>query len=52
MRPQVLCGISQVDLSTTVLGERISMPIGIAPMSTQILAHPDGEKATARGTDL
>lgn len=48
IRPRVLCGISQVDLSTTILGERISMPIGIAPTATLILAHPDGEKATAR----
>lgn len=49
IRPRVLRGISQVDLSTTILGERITMPIGIAPTATQKLAHPDGELATARG---
>ena len=51
IRPQVLRGISQVDLSTIILGDRISMPIAIAPTATQILAHPDGERATARGRD-
>jgi len=49
IRPRVLRGISQVDLSTTILGERITLPVGIAPTATQKLAHPDGERATARG---
>ena len=49
IRPRVLCGISEVDLSTTVLGEKVSLPIGIAPTATQKLAHPDGEQATAKG---
>jgi len=48
IRPRVLRGISQVDLSTTILGERITLPVGIAPTATQKLAHPDGERATAR----
>ncbi|CAH3122285.1 unnamed protein product [Porites lobata] len=48
IRPRVLCGISEVDLSTTVLGEKVSLPIGIAPTATQKLAHPDGEQATAK----
>jgi len=38
-----------VDLSTTVLGQSITMPIGIAPSGKHKLAHPDGELATARG---
>ena len=49
IRPRVLCGISEVDLSTTVLGEKVTLPIGIAPTATQKLAHPDGEQATAKG---
>ena len=49
IRPRVLRGISEVDLSTTVLGEKVALPIGIAPTATQKLAHPDGEQATAKG---
>ena len=49
IRPRVLRGISEVDLSTTVLGENVALPIGIAPTATQKLAHPDGEQATAKG---
>ena len=38
-----------MNLSTTILGEKVSLPIGIAPTATQKLAHPDGEQATAKG---
>ena len=38
-----------MDLSTTFLGEIVTLPIGIAPTATQTLAHPDGEQATAKG---
>ena len=38
-----------MDLSTTFLGETVTLPIGIAPTATQTLAHPDGEQATAKG---
>ena len=38
-----------MDLSTTILGEKVTLPIGIAPTATQKLAHPDGEQATAKG---
>lgn len=44
----VLRDVSQRDCSTTVLGERVSMPILIAPTAFQAMAHPDGEVATAR----
>ncbi|GBL97606.1 Hydroxyacid oxidase 1 [Araneus ventricosus] len=46
--PRWLSSKEERDLSTTVLGEKLSMPIGIAPMSYQRLAHPDGELAAAR----
>ena len=49
MRLRVLRGISQGNMSTTVLGEEISTPICIAPTGLQKLAHSDGETATARG---
>ncbi|KAG8182346.1 hypothetical protein JTE90_010112, partial [Oedothorax gibbosus] len=46
--PRMLRNTAKRDLSVTVLGERISMPIGIAPAAYQRLAHPDGELAAAR----
>ena len=32
-----------------MLGEEISMPIGISPTAMQKLCHAEGEKNTARG---
>ena len=46
--PRVLVDVSVRDMSTTVLGERVSMPILIAPTALQGLAHPEGEIATTR----
>jgi 4-hydroxymandelate oxidase len=46
--PRMLIDVSARDMSTTVLGEPVSMPILIAPMAVQCLAHPDGEIATTR----
>ncbi|XP_072970354.1 glycolate oxidase 3-like [Typha angustifolia] len=47
-RPRVLIDVSNIDMSTTVLGFKISMPIMIAPSAMQKMAHPEGELATAR----
>ncbi|KAE8728627.1 Peroxisomal (S)-2-hydroxy-acid oxidase GLO4 [Hibiscus syriacus] len=48
IRPRILRDVSGIDLSTTVLGYKISMPVMIAPTSMQKLANPEGEIATAR----
>jgi 4-hydroxymandelate oxidase len=48
LRPRVLVDVSRVDTSTIVLGERLSMPILLAPTALHRLAHPEGERATAR----
>jgi 4-hydroxymandelate oxidase len=48
LRPRMLVDVSQRDLRTTILGRSLSMPILIAPMAFQCLAHPEGEIATAR----
>ncbi|HEY6049766.1 MAG TPA: alpha-hydroxy-acid oxidizing protein, partial [Thermoanaerobaculia bacterium] len=49
LRPRVLVDVSHRDTATTVLGQRISMPILVAPTAFHGLVHPDGEVATARG---
>ncbi|MFL5802721.1 MAG: alpha-hydroxy-acid oxidizing protein, partial [Roseiflexaceae bacterium] len=47
LRPRVLADVAERDLSTTVLGQPIALPLLLAPTSHQILAHPDAELATA-----
>jgi isopentenyl diphosphate isomerase/L-lactate dehydrogenase-like FMN-dependent dehydrogenase len=48
LRPRVLVDVSSVSTATTVLGTQIALPILIAPLALQRLAHPEGELATAR----
>ncbi|KAM4099688.1 hypothetical protein ACJW30_05G010000 [Castanea mollissima] len=48
IRPRILVDVSRIDMSTTVLGYKISAPILIAPTALHKLAHPEGEVATAR----
>ncbi|KAA8514909.1 hypothetical protein F0562_018088 [Nyssa sinensis] len=47
-RPRILIDVSKIDMTTAVLGFKISMPIMIAPTAMQKMAHPEGEYATAR----
>jgi isopentenyl diphosphate isomerase/L-lactate dehydrogenase-like FMN-dependent dehydrogenase len=46
--PRMLADVSVRDMSTTVLGEAVSMPILIAPTALQGLAHPEKEIATTK----
>ena len=48
VRYRVLVDVRGRDLSTTALGRRIAMPVGVAPTAFQRLAHADAEVATAR----
>ena len=48
LRPRVLVDVSSVSTATTVLGTEVALPILIAPLALQRMAHPDGELATAR----
>jgi len=45
--PHVLRDVTDVDLTTTLLGSDFRTPFGIAPTTLQRAAHPDGEVATA-----
>ena len=47
-RPRVLRDVSEVSLATTVLGTAIDIPILFAPSASHRLAHPEGERASAR----
>ncbi|XP_026181807.1 2-Hydroxyacid oxidase 1 [Mastacembelus armatus] len=46
--PRVLRDVSTVDLSVSVLGQQLSMPICVAATAMQRMAHPEGETATAK----
>jgi isopentenyl diphosphate isomerase/L-lactate dehydrogenase-like FMN-dependent dehydrogenase len=48
LRPRVLTDVSALDLSTTVLGTKVNLPVLIAPCGGHKWAHPEGEFATYR----
>lgn len=47
LRYRVLRDVSVRDVTTTVLGSEIAMPVLVAPTAFHQLAHPEGEVATA-----
>ena len=48
LRPRILCDVTDVSTSTTVLGTPVALPVLVAPVAFQRMAHPGGEAATAR----
>jgi isopentenyl diphosphate isomerase/L-lactate dehydrogenase-like FMN-dependent dehydrogenase len=48
LRPRVLVDVAACTTRTTVLGQEISMPLIVAPVAFQKMAHPDGEVGMAR----
>ncbi|XP_045837609.1 hydroxyacid oxidase 1 [Meles meles] len=46
--PRMLRNVAEVDLSTSVLGQKVSMPICAGATAMQRMAHEDGELATVR----
>ncbi len=47
--PRVLADVSPADPGGTFLGRRVRLPIAMAPMAAQVLAHPEGEVEAMRG---
>src|SRR5436305_5084222 len=45
--PNVLRGVETVDLSTTVMGQKLALPIYCSPTALQRLFHHQGERAVA-----
>lgn len=48
IRPRVLRNVQEVDTSTDILGQRVSIPVGIAPSGWHKMGSPVGEAGTAR----
>jgi L-lactate dehydrogenase (cytochrome) len=46
--PNVLAGVGEIDMSVTVLGRKIAMPLFLSPAALQRLFHWQGERAVAR----
>jgi isopentenyl diphosphate isomerase/L-lactate dehydrogenase-like FMN-dependent dehydrogenase len=45
--PNVLRGVDSVDLSITIMGQRLALPVYCSPTALQRLFHHDGERAVA-----
>jgi len=49
--PSVLAGVATVDMSTTVMGQKLQMPFFCSPTALQRLFHHDGERAVAKAAE-
>ncbi len=49
--PNVLAGVEDVDMSVTVMGQKLAMPIYCSPTALQRLFHHDGEHAVAAAAE-
>ena len=52
LRPRLLTDVSQLDPSLELFGQRLTMPILLAPTANHRLVHPEAELATARGAGM
>ena len=49
--PNVLSGVDKIDMSTTVMGQKIDMPLYCAPTALQRLFHYEGEIGVAKAAE-
>ena len=49
--PNILTSVGEPDLSTSVFGRKIDMPIFLSPTAMQSLYTPEGDKASARAAE-
>ena len=49
--PNVLAGVDEIDMSVTVMGQKLAMPLFCSPTALQRLFHHDGERAVARAAE-
>jgi len=49
LESRVMVDVERIDTSTALLGRTLPHPILLAPTAAHMLAHPEGEVATARG---
>ena len=49
--PNILASVGTPDLSTTIFGKKIDMPVFLSPAAMQRLYHHEGDKASARAAE-
>ncbi len=49
--PNVLAGVESTDMSVTVMGQKLEMPLFCSPTALQRLFHHDGERAVAKAAE-
>ena len=49
--PNVLTGVKDIDMSTTVMGQKLDMPLYFAPTALQRLFHHEGEIAVGKAAE-
>jgi L-lactate dehydrogenase (cytochrome) len=49
--PNILGGVEHVDLSVSVLGQKLALPVYCSPTALQRLFHYDGERAVAQAVE-
>ena len=49
--PNILRGVADIDLSTTVMGQKLDLPVYLSPTALQRLFHHQGERATAAAAE-
>jgi L-lactate dehydrogenase (cytochrome) len=49
--PNVLAGVEGIDMSITVMGQKLDMPLFCSPTALQRLFHHDGERAVAKAAE-
>tara|TARA_B100001250_G_scaffold407840_1_gene429273 strand:- start:209 stop:1360 length:1152 start_codon:yes stop_codon:yes gene_type:complete len=49
--PNVLTSVGNPDLSTTIFGKKINLPVFLAPTAMQRLYHHEGDKASAKAAE-
>ena len=49
--PSVLAGVADIDMSVTLMGRKVAMPLFLSPTALQRLFHWQGERAVARAAE-
>ncbi len=49
--PNILASVGEPDMSTTVMGQKIDMPLFLSPVAMQRLFHHEGDKASAKAAE-
>jgi L-lactate dehydrogenase (cytochrome) len=49
--PNVLTGVQDIDMSTTVMGQKLDLPVFLSPTALQRLFHHDGERGVGKAAE-